>query len=198
MIVRLAGYRQRIKTKGQYLIIGDDIVISNDRLASSYKKLLRSLEIEFKESDSFVSTKDRSIAEFAKRLFINGREISPLPLRLLESDLKSEAAFLVRSREIGHQLRFETSSYPGKSNRVELLLLCAYTFLRIRKEHPIELAPFKRITNDYLASIFKEYLETEVGNSSDMFRTFSNPANHRRKIIDMFVAKYHGRGIMDT
>jgi len=118
--------------------------------------LLRSLEIEFKESDSFVSTQDNSIAEFAKRLFINGREISPLPLRLLESNLASEAAFLVRCNEIGHQLMFDPFLYPGNSNRVELLLLCSYTFRKIQKEIPIQSAPTKRVTDEYLASTIKD------------------------------------------
>lgn len=118
--------------------------------------MLRSLEIEFKESDSFVSTQDNSIAEFAKRLFINGREISPLPLRLLESNLASEAAFLVRCNEIGHQLMFDPFLYPGNSNRVELLLLCSYTFRKIQKEIPIQSAPTKRVTDEYLASTIKD------------------------------------------
>jgi hypothetical protein len=156
LIVRLAGYRKRIRTKDRYLIIGDDIVISDDRLATSYKDLLRSLEIEFKESDSFVSTQDKSIAEFAKRLFINGREISPLPLRLLEDNLASEAGFLVRCNEIGHQLSFDPILYPGVSNRVETLLLCSYTFRKVQNAIPVKSAPLERITDEYLASSIKD------------------------------------------
>jgi hypothetical protein len=46
LLVRVAGRRSKIRTKGQYLIIGDDIVIANTKLSNSYKGLLKELEIE--------------------------------------------------------------------------------------------------------------------------------------------------------
>jgi hypothetical protein len=46
LIVRVAGRRSKVRTKGQYLIIGDDIVIANKRLATAYKDLLAELEVD--------------------------------------------------------------------------------------------------------------------------------------------------------
>lgn len=45
LLVRVAGARARVRTRGKYLILGDDIVISDYNLASSYKKVLEDLEI---------------------------------------------------------------------------------------------------------------------------------------------------------
>jgi hypothetical protein len=45
LLVRVAGARVHVRTRGKYLILGDDIVISDYKLASSYKKVLEDLEI---------------------------------------------------------------------------------------------------------------------------------------------------------
>jgi hypothetical protein len=45
LLVRVAGARVHVRTRGNYLILGDDIVIANRKLASSYKKVLEDLEI---------------------------------------------------------------------------------------------------------------------------------------------------------
>jgi hypothetical protein len=195
LLVRIAGYYNAIKTNDRYLIIGDDIVISDNKLATAYKGLLTKLEISFKESDSFVSSQDKSIAEFAKRLFINGRELSPLPLRLLEDNLASEAAFLVRCNEIGHQLSFNPFLYPGNSNRVELLLLCSYTFRRIQKALPVQSAPLTRITDEYLANTIKDWLGTELGNARDIWSSRTDPSKLREKSISKFILNLYGKEI---
>lgn len=158
LLVRLAGLRAKVRTRGKYLIIGDDIVIRDVRLASSYKGLLAAIDVPSNAQKSFVSTQDKSIAEFANKQFINGRELSPLPLRLLENDssLKGEAAFLISCKEIGHQLQLNPVTYPENLNRFEILLISAYMFQRIRNSIPLSSAPENRLTEERLATILKE------------------------------------------
>lgn len=63
--------------KAKYAILGDDIIIGNDLLDMNYRILLRSIDVPFNQSKthkSFIGY------EFAKRLFYNGDEVSPLPL----------------------------------------------------------------------------------------------------------------------
>lgn len=45
-LVRLAGHRCGVRTRGLYAVLGDDIVIADKRLADSYGNLLSELGIE--------------------------------------------------------------------------------------------------------------------------------------------------------
>jgi hypothetical protein len=52
-----------------------------------------------------------SRAEFLKRLFINGKEVSPLPLRLLESgNVTDESMFIVNALNRGRSMRDKVCS----------------------------------------------------------------------------------------
>lgn len=172
LLVRIAGKRVHVRTKGRFLILGDDIVIRGKKLANSYKSLLRQLEIDFSEADSFSSTQGKSVAEFAKRLFVNGQEISPLPLRLIDNNLISdEAAFLVRCNEIRHQFTVESVTYPGTSNRLETLFLCVYLFRAIRNKLQLEptcTREYASVIDSQLADVFKEYFGTQIGSAREL------------------------------
>jgi hypothetical protein len=63
-----------------YILLGDDIVIKDDRLAEEYMKVMKSLGLEFSIAKSHVST---TVFEFAKRLFHCGVEITPFPVDAL-------------------------------------------------------------------------------------------------------------------
>jgi hypothetical protein len=177
LLVRIAGKRARVRTKGRFLILGDDLVIRGKKLADSYKSLLGELEISFSEADSFTSTRGKSIAEFAKRIFVNGQELSPLPLRLLEGQplVSNEAAFLVRCSEIRHQFDFESVTYPGTSNRLETLFLCVYMFRSIRNKlqerltcTDTDFAVHPSVINPQLAEILFEYFRTQIGSAREL------------------------------
>jgi len=60
-----------------FKILGDDVVIYNDTIATKYKKILKVLDVPISESKTMDST---STFEFAKRWFYQGSEISPFPL----------------------------------------------------------------------------------------------------------------------
>lgn len=70
----------------KYKLLGDDIVIFDDDLAREYQKLINLLGVEINFSKSFIS---KSYFEFAKRIFIPNKEISPFPLGSVNDSIKS-------------------------------------------------------------------------------------------------------------
>lgn len=65
-----------------YRIIGDDICIARDRaVAQKYISMMEDLNVPFSREKSVLPSqmKSKPVCELAKRLFVNGIEISPLP-----------------------------------------------------------------------------------------------------------------------
>jgi hypothetical protein len=60
-----------------YIMLGDDIVIANDKVSGFYVEYLKGLDIPFSEEKSHRSP---FLFEFAKRFVHEGTEISPFPL----------------------------------------------------------------------------------------------------------------------
>lgn len=80
LIVRAAAKEAGI-VKPQYRILGDDIVLLSKALAESYSRMIKRLGVEISMTKSVTG----KVAEFAKRLFMQGREISGIPVKLLSS-----------------------------------------------------------------------------------------------------------------
>lgn len=89
LLVRAAAYEVRLPSRQSYLILGDDIVIKGEKIARKYQELIKLLGVEIDISKSNLCTPPidgqvvDSRCEFTKRLFINGDEVSPVPLKLL-------------------------------------------------------------------------------------------------------------------
>jgi hypothetical protein len=83
VLVRLAAVRIGVNKFSDYFVLGDDLVIFNKEVANSYLLLCEEIGVETKPSDS-IHPKDSHSLEIAKRLFRNGVEVSPLPLKLME------------------------------------------------------------------------------------------------------------------
>lgn len=62
------------------MLLGDDIVIANDRLAEAYKAILTEWGIEFNVSKTHISPNG---FEFAKQIRLHGENVSPFPLSAL-------------------------------------------------------------------------------------------------------------------
>jgi hypothetical protein len=67
----------------QYRILGDDIVIYNKKVAMRYQLLLNMIGLEINLSKSIVGNAKHSQIEFAKRLAIDGKEISSISYNIL-------------------------------------------------------------------------------------------------------------------
>lgn len=76
-IVALAGIRVNTPSKGQYVLLGDDIVIANPSLAKAYLEIMDELKVPISLAKTHVS---KDMYEFAKRLVYKGTEITPLPI----------------------------------------------------------------------------------------------------------------------
>lgn len=64
----------------KYVMLGDDILIGCDQLASKYLECLGRLGVEVSHLKTHSSSK---LYEFAKRLVLNGKEITPFPISAL-------------------------------------------------------------------------------------------------------------------
>ena len=62
-----------------YSVLGDDIIIADDMVAKKYRALCRYLSVEIGLAKSLVSRK--KTCEFAKRLFVEGSDLSGLPVK---------------------------------------------------------------------------------------------------------------------
>jgi hypothetical protein len=73
----LAGIKS---SKSSYRLIGDDVIITDRKIAQNYVKIIQSLGIEINYSKTVESTdsSDYSGAEVAKQLYLNGICLSPI------------------------------------------------------------------------------------------------------------------------
>jgi len=72
-------------SKAPYAILGDDLVIGDHLLAMAYKRIMAALGVDINLIKSHSSDK---LLEFAKRLILNGVEITPFPISALAETSK--------------------------------------------------------------------------------------------------------------
>jgi len=77
------------KSFKSYAVLGDDVVIWNDQVALIYRETMERIGVKINLTKSLVSEENHVRIEFAKRIFYNGMEYSPLNLRLLDLASKS-------------------------------------------------------------------------------------------------------------
>nr|QIJ70066.1 RNA-dependent RNA polymerase [Annperkins narna-like virus] len=111
LLVQVSSIRGTGKSTKEYCLLGDDILIWNDSVATEYKKLLRELDMPI----SLVKTHQSSkLCEFAKRWLYNGKEISPFSLKGLIETWKRYpllASFL--QTQHNHGWRCQEEERPG-------------------------------------------------------------------------------------
>jgi hypothetical protein len=62
-----------------YAVLGDDVVIADDRVASQYRKLCEMIGVEIGIAKSLVA--EGGTLEFAKKFFFRGEDLSGLPIK---------------------------------------------------------------------------------------------------------------------
>jgi hypothetical protein len=101
-----------------YVIIGDDIVIANEAVANSYKGLLKDFGVDYSPKKTITPDKGNggSVAEFAKRIFRNGVEYSPLTANMLKAVYKDHnyATFLSVLNELNVKWGFGVDVYKDQ------------------------------------------------------------------------------------
>jgi hypothetical protein len=81
LLVEYCAFKHNIrKCYTKYRIIGDDVVISDQRIAQEYKVSLKALGLKVKPTSTFEcpSKSEKSGGEVAKQLFLNGVNVTPL------------------------------------------------------------------------------------------------------------------------
>ena len=74
----------------QYRLLGDDVVIFNKEVARRYQWLLKKIGLDINLQKSIIGDKENSQIEFAKRLSLNGKEMSSIKHNILsKSDIHS-------------------------------------------------------------------------------------------------------------
>lgn len=97
----------------KYALLGDDIVIGDSAVAESYRKLMTELGVEFSKTKTIHSNE---LYEFASRLFLKGKEISPFSIRGVFESSKHPATiveFLRTMRSHGWNL-LQEGNIPGQ------------------------------------------------------------------------------------
>lgn len=85
-IVNIAARRVGKKNFTEYALLGDDLVIADEAVADAYLIIAKDLGVEINLQKSLISKS--GVLEFAKRLFRDGTDLSPVPPRLLSSLLR--------------------------------------------------------------------------------------------------------------
>lgn len=70
----------------EYILLGDDVVIYNDRVSNLYKIIIKGIGADFSEMKSHTSIHSY---EFAKRWFRNGVEVTGIPIKGFMENLNS-------------------------------------------------------------------------------------------------------------
>lgn len=77
-VVFIACAQARVRWRSsRYVLLGDDILIGDPRVALKYLQILEVLGVETSPSKTYVS---KELCEFAKRLLYRGQEVTPFPV----------------------------------------------------------------------------------------------------------------------
>ena len=79
-LVRYSAMTVGYKTFVDYLVLGDDIVIADEKVAGAYSDLIKSIGMEISIPKSVLPKGGLRGCEFASRLFVSGIEVGPLPV----------------------------------------------------------------------------------------------------------------------
>lgn len=89
IIVQIAAIQSGYKTRfTAYAILGDDMVIWDKSVATVYLTIMKDLGLEINLSKSIVSPNGTAF-EFAKRVFINGQDVTPITLSEYSAAIQS-------------------------------------------------------------------------------------------------------------
>jgi hypothetical protein len=108
-LVRLAGANIGVNPNGRYVVLGDDIVISDDRLHTEYRRLLQLYGIPVSEHKSITSDK---LAEFAGFIITRDGFFKGTKLKSGEMNLDRMVSYSVTQGVIPKPLRKVRELYP--------------------------------------------------------------------------------------
>lgn len=106
ILVQLAAHRAGFEGWFRlYAVLGDDVVIAHDKVASQYLVIMRTLGVGISMAKTLTGV---NVMEFAKRFIVRGEDVSPVSLLEFLISLSHVSAFieLVRKMKEVSRLRF--------------------------------------------------------------------------------------------
>jgi len=128
----------------QYILLGDDIVIKNDKVAKRYISVLTSLGVEVSLNKTHVS---KDTYEFAKRWVkpFSKIEITGVPLKgIIHNFRNPQVVFII----LYDYFKIKNNLYLSKYSLVELLFRLYYKFTVISSKSSIKRRISKRISSN--------------------------------------------------
>lgn len=113
LVVNYAAKLAGIENFNQYIILGDDIVIKNDKVAYYYIRIINKLGVDISPTKTHVS---KDTYEFAKRWIKCGREITGIPVRGIITNFKN--IFIVFTILYSH-FKINKNLYLSRNSLVE-------------------------------------------------------------------------------
>jgi len=118
------------KPSCKYAIIGDDMTVSDPRVASRYKQVMTNLGVGISLQKSVLPDGKYPAGEIAKRLFVSGEEISSVPAIVLAQANLSLNGFLEFVQVLDQRDYLSDGPTPGTLDRARTLS----TFFEKNKE----------------------------------------------------------------
>jgi len=125
MLVQYCGRKVGFDDFYAYYLLGDDIVIKDDRVAKEYEEMCKILGVEISKPKTLRSP---YMFEFAKRVFLHGSEVSAFPIAGLVNTVSTWTEFITVLEEgtrRGYQFALSWDSFSnlwkilGKNGMVE-------------------------------------------------------------------------------
>jgi hypothetical protein len=134
-------------SKVKYLIIGDDMTVSDQDVARMYRQVMDNLGVEISEGKSLSPDSSKPVGEIAKRLFIDGEEISPIPPNVLVESTGSLYGLLEIDRVLQDRGYYDQGGSNPPELRRDSVLDSLLLKSRVRNSFPAQLllgSPFRR------------------------------------------------------
>jgi hypothetical protein len=93
-LVEFAAFKEDFPVFRDYNVLGDDVTIMEKNVANRYIRLCSEIGLDISFPKSFHSEGNPGFGEMAKRLFLNGQEITPVPVQLSQKAMKNKFMFL--------------------------------------------------------------------------------------------------------
>jgi len=123
------------KEFGDYRIIGDDVIIANEKVGLKYREKLEAFGVSISEAKSLVSVKAPFCGEIAKRFVIEGYDHSPLPPDLIKLTQRHVTMLPALLDQVSSRYGLDCSTlscmqslkhlYRGRKKRLAAILLAA-------------------------------------------------------------------------
>lgn len=122
-VIEYAAHLLGHKTFREYVVLGDDVAIFDTRVANLYVKILAQLGVLISQPKSFTwryGDPYLPSGEVAKRLFLGGREITPIPYDLIASFLKNPSyeAIALKIGLDNISIRLSDTAWENLSNSI--------------------------------------------------------------------------------